>query len=180
MARNTRKRPGKWKIEIPFHFENRNEMKLLVLSNKGLTTLEGLELSGVTHLYCHHNNLVSLPESLPDTLEFIDCSNNSLTHLPTILPQNLDFLKCSHNNLIALPKLPDKLRALFCDGNKLTCIPFLPQSLKFLNCLNNNLPETNGRKILLQQHNQRRVDLGLEIVDEIENDQEIRHRWALN
>ena len=79
----------------------------------------------------------------------------------------------------SLPSLPHKLETLICDNNNLTCLPDLPSSLRYINCSYNNLIETNLERLLLTQHNQKRRDLGLPIVEEIVDDQNIRHRWML-
>ena len=175
-------------------------MKDLDLSHSGLKTLEGIDLTGVTHFKCSYNQLTSLPTlpptlvifdcscndlkslptSLPDTLEFIDCSHNVITSLPALLPKNLQHLFCGNNKLSCLPtSLPHTLRLLSCYNNNLTCLPVLPPSLRVLSCRYNNLAETRFSEILLIQHNQKRIDLGLPVVTKIEGDQNIRHRWML-
>lgn len=176
-------------------------MKVLNLTGRGLTTLEGIDLTGVTHLQCDGNKLSSLPERLPDTIMVIYCGSNKLTSLPAKLPRELYMLHCDYNNLTSLPDvLPEKLDVLYCPFNKLTSLPkrlphnlsfldcrnnnlrylpFFPVSLQYLACSNNYLPENAYHKILLQQHNQKRRDLGLPIVEKLEEDWDIRHRWTL-
>ena len=82
------------------------KMIKLDLSNQGLTTLEGIDLTGVTHLNCSRNNLTFLP----------------------VLPHTLEQLVCSQNKLVSLPKLPNKLLFLICKDNKLS--PFQLYYLK--------------------------------------------------
>ena len=61
---------------------------ILDLSNLGLTSLQNFTLpSTLTYLYCHNNQLTSLP-TLPTTLIELLCYNNQLTNLPT-LPSSL-------------------------------------------------------------------------------------------
>ena len=54
------------------------KMSILDLSHRGLTTLEGIDLTGVTYLDCSFNKLTSLPE-LPIGLKNLLCSYNKLT-----------------------------------------------------------------------------------------------------
>ena len=111
----------------------------LYLSGKGLTTLQGIDLSRVTELYCFNNQLTSLPP-LPPTLRMLGCSNNQLTSLPE-LPPNLRRLYCKDNKLTVLPVLKHciQLEALNCSKNKLTCLPDIPSTLKILHCSKNKL-----------------------------------------
>lgn len=208
------------------------------LSNRGLTTLEGIDLFGVGVLNCCQNSLTSLPRTLPKSLKYVycadnslisvpvipdgivlfDCTNNKLTNLPVlpnslmylncggnnfrslpaldnklrvlncrnnklvslpILPKNLQSLDCSYNNLTYIPNLPDSLVSLNCENNKLSSLPIISPFLSSLCYRNNGLYEFNIDEILLRQHNQKRWDLGLEAVEEIEGDEDIRHRWML-
>jgi len=113
----------------------------LDLSYRGLTALDGIDLSGVTELYCDHNNLTSLPylSDLP-VLEKLYCDNNRLTSLPDLsdLPA-LEQLYCGYNQLTSLPPLPFSLKELVCVNNQLTTLPQLPASLRVLNCYNTHL-----------------------------------------
>jgi len=103
----------------------------LDLSNRGLTSLKGIDLSGITEL---------------------DCSNNLLTSLPA-LPKTLKRLYCSCNLLTSLPDLPDSLITLYCGGNRLSKLPDLPWGLY------------DYGDIQFEQHNRKRIDLGMEKVD---------------
>ena len=140
----------------------------LFLVNRGLTTLDGIDLTGVTHLYCSHNQLTSLPP-LPVTLEKLYCWNNQLTsHLTT-----LKILDCTNNQLTSLPPLPETLKILYCSNNQLTSLPPLPETLEKLYCEGNlivSLPPLpwgleNMVKEKLDQHNKKCIDLGLQTVD---------------
>ena len=71
------------------------------------------------------------------------------------------------------------LQDLDCCNNKLTSFPLLPQYIDRVCFDNNCIPDVPLGKILLQQHNQRRTDLGLKTVKKIENNDEIWHRWTL-
>ena len=184
-------------------------MKFLNLSHRGLTSLDGIDLSGVTILYCDNNKLTTLP-TLPDELTVLECESNKLTSLPN-LPQNLVRLWCCNNSLTSLPYLPDNLTELSCEENKLTSLPFLPDglvdlwcysnklttlshipgSLMTLSCFNNNLPlplpndvgksinKDQLDEIKLIHHNIMRKDLGLPIVNKITNSKEIRGQWKI-
>jgi len=120
----------------------------LDLSNRGLTSLDGIDLTGVTELNCSDNLLTSLPD-LSDlhSLEVLYCGYNQLTSLPP-LPSSLKQLWCNANRLTSLSDLPD-LRTLYCDYNQLTSLPPLPSSLIVLRCCNNQLTSLPDLKNLL-------------------------------
>lgn len=100
---------------------------LLDLSNKGLTSLDGIDLTKVTALDVRNNNLTSLTK-LPITLKRLHCGKNQLVHLE--LPPNLHELVCSHNKLTSLV-CPESLIALSCNKNPIKTINF-PHSIKIL------------------------------------------------
>ncbi len=171
-------------------------MTKLDLTYRNLTTLDGIDLTGVTELVCSNNNLTHLPP-LPDTLKNLWCWQNNLTSLP-ILPNSLVSLQCNYNKLVSLPYLPDSLCELCCSDNKLTSltlpdslqklwclhnnlpsIPILPDSLKMLVYYNYNLSTNELENLKLEQHNQMRTDLGLPNVLKIENSKEIKKQWII-
>ena len=128
----------------------------LDLSNKNLTTFEGIDLpDGLIELYCHNNPLSSLP-SLPTSLRMLCCYENQLTSLPP-LPPTLEKLYCSYNELTSLPPLPPTLTHLHCGGNRLTSLPPLPQSLTILYCSGGGLPPHYYKGGLLKSISELRV-----------------------
>jgi hypothetical protein len=50
-------------------------------------------------LYCHNNQLTTLPDTLPAGLTTLWFDNNQLMTLPKILPAGLTELYCHRNNL---------------------------------------------------------------------------------
>jgi Leucine-rich repeat (LRR) protein len=82
----------------------------LNLDFRGLTTLDGVDLTGVTELWCDSNQLTLLPP-LPETLEILCCHSNQLTSLPH-LPETLEELDYNSNQLTLLPDLPWGLKDL--------------------------------------------------------------------
>lgn len=158
---------------------NCNEL-VLDLSDQGLTTLKGFDLSRVTHLICSHNKLTSLP-TLPYGLKILDCGFNEIISLPDILPIGLKGLYCYRNKLSSLPILPKGLRDLNCSDNFIISLPMLPKYLKFFEGIGNKFYPYEVNIILLQQHNQRRADLGLLPVKmRIDEDfEDIWHHWTL-
>jgi len=164
----------------------------LDLSNRRLTSLDGIDLSGVAVLDCYDNQLTSLPP-LPASLKILNCSYNQLTSLPdlkdlpslkelycdgnqlTSLPDlpSLKQLGCCHNRLTSLPPLPASLIILSCGYNQLKSL-LLPDSLKELYCDDNELTDlpwglTDWDNTKLNQHNKKRADLGMDKVETLPN-----------
>lgn len=155
------------------------------LCGKGLTTLQGIDLTDTTDLMCYENKLTSLP-TLPATLEHLWCYDNQLTSLGT-LPPNLKLLNCENNNLTSLPPLPSSLTHLYCSKNLLTSLLPLPKNLIVLHCwdcqfddpdllfgledYNNNTNPGFLVKIKLFQHNNKRKKLGLQLLDKLPEEQ---------
>ncbi len=93
-----------------------------------------------------NNQLASLPERLPATLQELDASGNRLTRLPG-LPAGLQRLNVEYNQLTDLPEpLPAELEWLSASHNRLTSLPeTVPPQLIWLGASNNqltNMPET--------------------------------------
>ena len=124
----------------PIMISDVTDILTLDVSNKNIQSLAGLEhFAGLTYLFCDGNQLMELPEALPDELTWIFCSNNQLARLPERLPDGLDWLYCYDNRLTALPTLPPGLNELNCSGNQLSALPALPPGLTGLFCGNNQL-----------------------------------------
>ena len=66
---------------------------------------------------------------------FLDCSDNELTSLPDHLPHSLQELYFSDNKFTSLPDLPNSLQKLYCSNNRLTSLPELPNSLQSKNTI---------------------------------------------
>nr|WP_246510390.1 NEL-type E3 ubiquitin ligase domain-containing protein [Bradyrhizobium glycinis] len=117
----------------------------LDLSSLSLTALSTSILAGVRHLNVDDNQLNSLPERLPATLQELYARRNRLTHLPQ-LPAGLQLLNVEYNQLTDLPRLPVELEWLSASYNRLTSLPeTLPPWLLWLGASNNQLtsvPET--------------------------------------
>jgi len=64
---------------------------------------------------------------------------------------------CSNNQLTSLPPLPPALKVLYCNGNQLTEYSDLPWGLE------------DWDKEKLNQHNKKRVDLGMSKVKTLPN-----------
>lgn len=118
----------------------------LALSSLSLTTLTAPILAGVRRLNVDNNQLASLPEHLPATLQELDASGNRLTYLPR-LPAGLQLLNVEYNQLTELPEpLPAGLEWFSASHNRLTNLPeTVPHQLLWLGASNNQLtsvPET--------------------------------------
>ena len=103
------------------------DVKSIVVSNKGISTLKGVEyFTSLITLNCNENNLTSLDLTNNTYLRYVYCNNNSLRNL--YLPNLSRFaeLDCSYNNLTSLNV-----------NNKNIDIYF------YLNCSHNNLTSLN-------------------------------------
>ena len=120
-----------------------------------------IDLTGVTELLCYRMKLTSLPH-LPSTLTHLWCHNNKLTSLPP-LPQSLTHLYCHNNQLTSLPELPLGMKEIYCQYNQLTDLPDLPFTLEKLWYHKNqgDFIYAGWNNIRLQQHNNKRIKLGL-------------------
>ena len=108
------------------------------ISDRGLTTLEGVEFpEGVTELVCHNNQLQSL-EHCPQGVTKLWCSHNQLQSLEHC-PQGVKELDCSGNQLKTLKHCPQSVTKLRCIHNKLQTLKHCPQDVKVLWCFNNQL-----------------------------------------
>jgi large subunit ribosomal protein L30 len=120
----------------------------LDLSKKSLTKLPNLDkFKSLKELHCYINQLTSLPEKLPNSLEILCCFTDHLTSIPDTLPSTLLILHCGYNELTCLPNtLPKSLKLLYCSYNKLTSLSEnLPNSLKALYCSDNELTSLPDR-----------------------------------
>jgi Leucine-rich repeat (LRR) protein len=127
--------------ELPEWIDKCVNLQRLYCSHNQLALLPESLPNSLQILYCRNNQLTSLPESLSTNLQELYCSNNQLTSLPESLPNTLQKLDCSNNQLISLPeRLPTTLQKLYCGNNQLTSLPeSFPNSLQILDCWNNQL-----------------------------------------
>lgn len=103
----------------------------------------------------------TLPENLPETLEWLNCSNNRFKKIPT-LPPNLKTLVCYDNHLKKIPELPNNFKYLCCEYNQLTALPNLPNSTHGLLCNYNKitlLPPLSLNLVILECHNNQITEL---------------------
>ena len=102
-------------------------------------------------LGCAGNQLTTLPNTLPAGLTELYCEYNQLITLPETLPAGLTYLACHFNNLTRLPTLPTGLTTLYCFNNRLTRLPeTLPAGLRELYCWVNNLPTRKVNESILE------------------------------
>ena len=158
---STAERRITWALSLSQRLLNLAELKLVSLpefdhpSNRGFNALR--------FMYCHDNQLTSLPESLGlcTALERLWCHNNLLTKLPESLGRctALKALRCKNNLLTKLPESLSQCVALIsigCEANQLTELPdSLGQciALRIIDCGGNqltSLPESLGRDIALE------------------------------
>src|SRR3989344_5748060 len=129
-------------------------MVLFDISNKRITTLEGIVFpKNITELDCSYNQLTNL-EYCPCNLQKLYCYNNQLTSLGHCLC-NLQQLYCYNNQLTSLEHCSYNLQILDCRNNQLTSLEHCPWNLQELYCRNNPIqpipvykPETPSLKEL--------------------------------
>ena len=101
---------------------------IIDVSNKGLTSLKGIEhFPYLETLKCANNNLTSLDVSKLPQLQNLDCHSNQLTSLNVIKEKryrSLLKLNCSHNKLTRLDISQGIGDELDCSSNQLTYIDF--------------------------------------------------------
>ena len=101
---------------------------IIDVSNKGLTSLKGIEhFPYLETLKCANNNLTSLDVSKLPQLQDLDCHSNQLTSLNVIKEKryrSLLKLNCSHNKLTRLDISQGIGDELDCSSNQLTYIDF--------------------------------------------------------
>ena len=121
--------------------EHYNDIVYINCSYNELTSLPEHLPHSLQELYCGWNKLTSLPEHLPESLQTLYCSGNQLTSLPEHLPNSSQELYYNYNKLTSLPvHLPDSLQRLDFNYNQLTSLPeHLPHSLQRLGCCGNQL-----------------------------------------
>ncbi len=135
-----------------------NEIIKLYCHGNNLTSLPELPNS-LTNLWCYDNNLTSLAK-LPNSLITLSCFGNKLTSLPE-LPNSLINIDCDNNNLTSLPELPNSLTTLFCDSNNLTSLPaslLLCRNLIDIYYTNNEIVLTLPQMRFLERINNRTID----------------------
>ncbi|MBQ6191239.1 MAG: leucine-rich repeat domain-containing protein [Bacteroidaceae bacterium] len=112
---------------------------IIDVSNKGLTSLKGIEhFPYLETLKCANNNLTSLDVSKLPQLQDLDCHSNQLTSLNVIKEKryrSLLKLNCSHNKLTRLDISQGIGNELDCSSNQLTYIDF-SHCNDFLNKIN--------------------------------------------
>ena len=127
----------------------RNAVTEIAVSNKGITTLEGIQhFPNLEKLDCDQNNLSSLDVSKNSALKYLYCEQNNLSSLGSLdVSQNaaLEYLKCEQNNLTSLDVSKNAaLKYLNCEQNSLTSLDVSKNAaLMYLNCKNNQLTNLN-------------------------------------
>ena len=104
--------------------------KIHYYNQKGKNIKNHILPNSLIELYCHNNELTSLPD-LPKSLEVLSCFNNELTSLPEF-KNKIKILYCSFNKLTSLPNLPSSLQKLHCGDNQLTSLPEFKNKITIL------------------------------------------------
>lgn len=122
----------------------RNVVTEIDVSNKGITTLEGISyFPNLKKLNCAQNNLTSLDVSQNPALTYLDCSQNQLTELDVRQNAALWGLFCDRNQLSSLDVHENAaLQYLDCGKNQLTELDVSQNAqLEELQCNQNQLTE---------------------------------------
>ena len=124
----------------------RNAVTEIAVSNKGITTLEGIQhFPNLEKLDCDQNNLSSLDVSKNSALKSLYCEQDNLSSLDVSKNPALEYLKCEQNNLSSLDVSKNAaLKYLNCEQNNLTSLDVSKNAaLMYLNCKNNQLTNLN-------------------------------------
>lgn len=119
-----------------------NRIEMLLISNKGLTSLKGIEyFESLTTLGCDNNQLTSLDVSKCTFLESLSCGGNQLASLDVSSCKALTSLSCSENPFTSLDVSENTaLVYLECDRNQLTSLDVSKNTaLTQLSCMFNKL-----------------------------------------
>lgn len=117
-------------------------LTVLNVSNRGLTSLKGIEFAiNLTELECNKNSLNSLDISGNIALMKLDCSENNIGYLDVSQCMELIELRCFYNSLSGLNlNANTKLKFLYCSNNNLASYSFnviTNTELEVLDCSNN-------------------------------------------
>ena len=124
----------------------RKDVTEINVSNKGITTLEGISyFPNLKSLICSNNQLTSLDVHENTALEYLSCSQNQLTELNVRQNPALVKLSCMVNPLTSLNVSQNPaLKELYCYGNQLTKLDVSKNTeLVTLDCSSNQLTSLN-------------------------------------
>ena len=130
----------------------REDVTEIDVSNKGITTLEGISyFPNLKKLNCAQNNLSSLDVSQNTKLQFLYCDSNQLTELDVSKNTQIETLYCFQNQLSSLDVSQNtELQVLLCGYNQLT-------SLQADNCTKLREIGYSGNKYSVQVYESTRV-----------------------
>ena len=120
----------------------RNGMKSLDPTNRGISSLQGIEyFPNLETLYCNGNQLTSLDVSMLTKLEQLSCYKNQLTTLDVSKNPALRGLQCYENQLTTLDVSQNPaLKYIRCDGNQLMSLDLSKNTaLEEIACNDNQL-----------------------------------------
>lgn len=126
---------------------------------KGIATLTGIEyFTGLTHLYCHNNQIDSLDLSNNNAVTSLIAFDNQLVYINLSNLTALTQLMCHNNQLSSLDvNTNTALLDIQCANNQITRLDFVNNdSIKYLYCQNNQLTSLNVRN----GHNRKMVRFG--------------------
>lgn len=99
----------------------RNAVKEIDVSGKGITTLEGISyFPNLFYLNCKKNQLTELDVSKNPALWGLECDENQLSSLDVSQNAKLVYLYCNSNNLTSLDLSQTAVAALGVSDNKIT------------------------------------------------------------
>lgn len=107
----------------------------------------------IERLCINNTNIKTLPKKLPNSLVDLWCAKSQLECLPETLPDSIVYIDCSYTNITKLPEhLPASLESLFCRYSKLSSLPqTFPQLLWEFYCYGTFLPPCPESHIILPQ-----------------------------
>ncbi len=124
--------------------EELGEIRSIVVSNLGISSLEGIEVFyALEQLSCNDNALTELDVRQNRSLRYLQCDSNRISSLDVSGLDQLNALFCEHNHMTSINLAGcTALEIIYCRSNDLTSVDFSTNTnLKFIETFDNRLTE---------------------------------------
>lgn len=104
-------------LKKELHFNNIPTLQYLYLNNNMITKLTFNNLPNLLIIWCEHNDLVSIPENIPESVEELILNNNEIKEI-NYIPRNLKNFEISKNKISKIyDNLPTTLESINLSDN---------------------------------------------------------------